>query len=122
MINLCIPFNTVERIGNKLSKNSWTGYATSRSSAHSQVQIASNLEHAMGELVVTLAHSKIKTNDLFNLQIGDVISTEKDIHTPLEVEIEGVVKYLAVPGAYKGKTAIEIRSIVERDVPGKPIN
>lgn len=114
MINLCIPFNTVERIGNKLSTNSWTGYASSRSSAHSQVQIAANLEHAVGELVVTLAHSKIKTTDLFNLQIGDVISTEKDIRSPLEVEIEGVVKYLAVPGAYKGKTAIEIRSIVQR--------
>ena len=115
MINLCIPFNTVERIGNKLSSNSWTGYASSRSSAGSQVQIAANLEHAVGEVVVTLAHSKIKTTDLFNLQIGDIISTEKDVRTPLEVEIEGVVKYLAAPGAYKGKTAIEIRSVVERN-------
>lgn len=115
MINLCIPFNTVERIGNKLSSNSWTGYASSRSSAHSQVQIAANLEYAVGEVIVTLAHSKIKTTDLFNLQVGDVISTEKDIQSLLEVEIEGVVKYLAAPGAYKGKTAIEIRTVVQRD-------
>lgn len=118
MINLCIPFNTVERIGNKLSSNSWTGYASSRSSAGSQVQIASSLEHAIGEVVVTLAHSKIKTTDLFNLQVGDIINTEKDIRTPLEVEIEGVVKYLAAPGAYKGRTAIEIRSVVDRNPAG----
>lgn len=115
MINLCIPFNTIERIGNKLSANSWTGYASLRSSASSQAQIATNLEHAVAELVVTLAHSKIKTSDLFNLQVGDVINTEKEVRSPLEVEVEGVVKFLAVPGAYKGRTAIEVRSIVERD-------
>jgi flagellar motor switch protein FliM len=117
MINLCIPFNTIERIGNKLTSNTWTGYATSRSSASSQAQIAANLEHAVGELVVTLAHSKIKTSDLFNLQVGDVINTEKDTRTPLEVEVEGAVKFLAVPGAYKGRVAIEVRSVVQRDQP-----
>lgn len=115
MINLCIPFNTIERIGMKLSSNSWIGYASSRASAQSQSLIQASLEHAMAELVVTLAHSKIKTTDLFNLQVGDVINTEKDIRMPLEVEVEGVVKYLAAPGAYKGRTAIEIRSVVERD-------
>ncbi len=112
MINLCIPFNTIERIGSKLSSNSWIGYASSRSTNGSQQQIASNLEKATAELVVTLAHSKIRTNDLFNLQIGDVISTEKDIRTPLEVEVEGVVKFLATAGAYKGRTAIAIKDSV----------
>ncbi|MCC6511174.1 MAG: flagellar motor switch protein FliM [Pirellulaceae bacterium] len=114
MINLCIPFNTIERIGTKLSSNSWIGYASSRSSEHTQAKILENLEHAVAELVVTLAHSKIKTSDLFNLQVGDVISTEKDIRSPLEVEVEGVVKYLAAPGAFKGRTAIEIQSAVDR--------
>ncbi len=114
MINLCIPFNTIERIGTKLSSNSWIGYASSRSSDHTQARIQEHLEHAVAELVVTLAHSKIKTSDLFALQVGDVISTEKDVHTPLEVEVEGVVKYLASPGAFKGRTAIEIQSIVDR--------
>ncbi len=114
MINLCIPFNTIERIGTKLSSNSWIGYASSRSSVQSQARIQANLEHAVAELVVTLAHSKIKTSDLFSLQVGDVISTEKDVRSPLEVEVEGVVKYLASPGAYKGRAAIEIRGVVER--------
>jgi flagellar motor switch protein FliM len=30
MVNLCIPFNTIERIGSKLTNNSWIGYASSR--------------------------------------------------------------------------------------------
>lgn len=114
MINLCIPFNTIERIGAKLSSNSWIGYASARSNEQTQARIQANLQHAVAELVVTLAHSKIKTSDLFHLQIGDVINTEKDIHAPLEVEVEGVVKYLASPGAYKGRTAIEIQSAVDR--------
>jgi len=114
MINLCIPFNTIEHLGPKLSSNTWVSYASTRANAKSQSQIAANLEHAVAQLVVTLAHSTIKTGDLFHLQVGDIISTEKDVRSPLEVEVEGVVKYLASPGAYKGRAAVEIRSAVEK--------
>jgi flagellar motor switch protein FliM len=113
MINLCIPFNTIERIGSKLSSNSWVGYASSRSTPQSQANIARNLEGAVAELSVTLAKSSIKTSDLFGLRVGDIINTEKDVRMPLEVEVEGVVKFLASPGAFKGRTAISIQSHVE---------
>ncbi|MFO1063691.1 MAG: flagellar motor switch protein FliM [Pirellulales bacterium] len=115
MVNLCIPFNTIERIGSKLTSNSWVGYASSRSTPESQAHIAKNLEEASAELVVILANSTIKTSDLFGLRVGDIISTEKDIRSPLDVEIEGVVKFHASPGAFKGRTAISIHSIVETD-------
>ncbi len=112
MINLCIPFNTIERIGNKLTSNSWVGYASSRYSDTTKEMIAKQIDTAHAEVTVTLAHSKIRTADLFALQIGDIISTEKDIRAPLDVEIEGVVKFVASPGAYKGRKAISIQGIV----------
>ncbi len=112
MVNLCIPFNTIERIGNKLTANSWVGYASSRYSDTTKERIAKQIDGAHAEVIVTLAHSKIRTEDLFALQIGDIISTEKDIHTPLDVEIQGVVKFVASPGAFKGRKAINIRGIV----------
>ncbi len=63
---------------------------------------------------MTLARSTIKTADLFDLEIGDIITTEKDTHEPLEVEISNRVKFLATAGAYKGRKAIQIQSIIEK--------
>jgi flagellar motor switch protein FliM len=61
-------------------------------------------------MVVTLAETRIKTSELLGLRIGDVITTEKDIRTPLEVAIQGVPKFAASPGAIKGHKAVQIQS------------
>ncbi len=114
MVNLCIPFNTIERIGSKLTNNSWIGYASSRSSDESQEHLSSMIGESVMEVVVTLARSTLKTTDLLNLQVGDIVSTEKDINEPLEVEVEGLVKFVAKAGALKGKKAIEILSVENR--------
>ncbi len=61
MVNLCIPFNTIERIGSKLTNNSWIGYASSRSSDESQEHLSSMIGESVMEVVVTLARSTLKT-------------------------------------------------------------
>jgi flagellar motor switch protein FliM len=113
MINLCVPFNTIERIGSKLTNNSWIGYASSRSSDESQGRIQDLLGESRVEMVVNLARTSIRALDLFNLQVGDIIDTEKDSAAALEVEVSGIGKFLGRPGAYRGKKAVEIVEQVE---------
>ena len=117
MVNLCIPFNTIERIGSKLTNNSWIGYASSRSTPASQGQITNLIGESMTEVVVTLARSTLRATDLINLQVGDIVSTEKDIREPLDVEVQGVVKFSAKAGALKGRKAIELIGISESPKP-----
>ena len=112
MANLCIPFNTIERVGQKLNNNSWASYLTGRSNQDTKSKIAQRLDGSEVDLIVNLASSTIRTPDLFQLQVGDIISTEKDIRDLLEVEVEGVVKFMATAGAYKGKKAIQIQEVV----------
>lgn len=112
MTNVCIPFNTIERVGSKLTSNSWIGYASSRRSDHSVQQITEELDGAVADVIVTLANSTIKTKDLFDLQVGDIISTEKDVRQPMEVEISNVVKFLASAGSFKGRKAIQIEKVL----------
>ncbi len=113
MSNLCIPFNTIERVGSKLTSNSWVAYASSRASSKTQDLLAEHLDGAMTDVVVTLANSKIKMKDLFDLQVGDIISTEKDVRTPLDVEVSNAVKFLASTGSYKGRKAIQIQEVLQ---------
>lgn len=112
MVNLCIPFNTIERVASKLTSSSWVGYTGAAANAETQEHMTSRLDGSSVNMVVTLARSQIKTGDLFDLQVGDIISTEKDVQQPLEVEIADAVKFLAAPGSFKGRKAIKIESIV----------
>ena len=113
MMNLCIPFNSIERIGNKLSSNSWVAYGRRQATPESILQISSNLQGSLVEMSVQLAHTRLSTTDLIGLRVGDIITTEKDIRAPLVVEVEGVAKFEARPGAYKAHKAVCIESPVE---------
>jgi len=108
MINLCIPFNSIERISNKLTSNSWVSYSKRPATEDSMQQIGDAIGTAPIELVVELAKTKITTADMLGLRVGDVITSEKDVGEPLVVYVEGVPKFHAAPGKSKGRKAIQI--------------
>ncbi len=108
MMNLCIPFNAIERIGNKLTTNNWVSYACVSPTEESVRQVSDRLDQSLVEMVATLANTRISTADLLSLRVGDIVTTEHDIHSPLNVAVEGVAKFNANAGAIKGHKAIEI--------------
>ncbi len=113
MVNLCIPFNSIERISQKLTSNSWVSYSKRPPTVESIQQISSHIADARLELVVELAETTIATADLISLRVGDIIASEKDIHQPLVVSVEGRPKFHAKPGQYKGRKAIEVLATLE---------
>lgn len=112
MMNLCIPFNSIERIGNKLTTNNWMSYSRTGVSKETVNLLSKHLDGSLIELVVTLAETTITTSDLLELRVGDIITTEKDRRSHLDVGVQGLVKYRASPGALKGRKAIQIEEIV----------
>ncbi len=117
MMNLCIPFNSIERIGQKLSSNSWVAYGRRGATAETTERIGRNLRGAMVQLVAQLAETKINTGDLIGLRVGDIITTEKDVNTPIVISVEGHAKYHARPGALKGRKAIRIDEAFAKTAP-----
>ncbi len=112
MINLCIPFNSIERVSTQLAANTWVSQRQNVPTEASQQTIAQHLDKSRVEVVVTLAESIITTADLVGLRVGDIITTDKDIQTPLDVAIEGVSRFQASPGALKGQKAIQVEGII----------
>lgn len=108
MVNLCIPFNSIERISSKLAANSWVTFSSTKPTPESMEQIRNQLAGSRVDVVVTLAKSKLRTADLLDLRVGDIITTETDAAGLMNVEIAGLPKYHARPGAYKGHKAIQI--------------
>jgi flagellar motor switch protein FliM len=110
MINLCIPFNAIERVSSRITANSWVTYGKTSATTETRAAISERLDQAEVELIVTLAETKITTSDLIGLRVGDIITTDKDIHLPLDVAVQGEPKYHASVGAYKGSKAIRIEA------------
>jgi flagellar motor switch protein FliM len=108
MMNLCIPFNSIERISTRLSANSWVSYGKKTATPDNIKRISSQLKDALVEVVVDLAETNISTSDLIGLRVGDIIATEKDVQRPLTVSVEGRPKFHAQPGVFKGHKAIQL--------------
>jgi flagellar motor switch protein FliM len=107
MMNLCIPFNAIERIATRLSNN-WVSYGTKKATPENVQRISDQLNGAIVDVVVELAETNISTSDLIGLRVGDIIATEKDVERPLIVSVEGRPKFHAQPGAFKGRKAIQV--------------
>ena len=113
MVNLCIPYNSIERISSKLSANSWVTYGKRKATPESIELISQTLRSSLVELRARLGHTRITTGELLGLRVGDIITTQKDTKSPMLVFVEGVPKYHASCGAFKGHKAIQITEVIE---------
>ena len=114
MINLCIPFTAIEPISNQLSSNNWASYNRRPATPESVKLLQRRLRGAHVELVVELARTRISTRDLIGLRVGDIITTEQEVHSLLPVSLRGLTKFQARPGSLKGRKAICIENVLER--------
>lgn len=112
IMNLCIPFNTIEPLAGKLSSNTWSNYTQKQADKRQTLNLETGVASAGVEMVVYLAETKLTAAELTNLEVGDVIMTEKDHHQPMQVCIEGRPKFDAYPGMLKGHKAIRIGSAI----------
>jgi flagellar motor switch protein FliM len=112
IMNLCIPYNTIEPLAGKLSANTWSSYTQKQPDRRQILNLETGVSNAGVEMVVNLASTKLTAEELVGLAVGDVIVTEHDHHLPLEVSIEGRPKYHGFAGLAKGHKAVRI---------GKPI-
>ncbi len=113
MMSLCIPYNSIERIGGNLSANSWVTYGRRQATPESIEQISRSVCTSLVELNVRLSQTQITAGELLSLRVGDIVTTAKDIHSPLVVSVEGIPKFHAKPGALKGYKAILITDTIK---------
>lgn len=117
MLSLCIPYNAIEHYATNLTDNSWQGYSASNSNETTRKALRTQMSHSTLRMSVTLAETKITTAEMLGLRVGDVITTDTDVNEPLQVFIEGVPKFLAKPGALKGRKAIQLLGKIMTDPP-----
>lgn len=114
LMNLCIPYNTIEPLSGKLSSDTWAAYTKRVASPEQVAALETGLSSAKVELTVNLAGTTITARELMNLAVGDVIVTEKDKNSGLQVLVEGRPMFEAHPGLHKQHKAIRISRALSR--------
>ncbi len=113
-MSLCIPFNVIEPVMEKLVSQSWQAYRRSRHSQDLRHHLADKLDRASVLTSAVLAETTITVDDLQHMARGDLIVTDKPAHEPAVLAVEGRKKFLAQLGQHKGKRALHILRTVEK--------
>ncbi|MFO0918751.1 MAG: flagellar motor switch protein FliM [Planctomycetaceae bacterium] len=108
IMNLCIPFNTIEPLAGKLSQNSWSAYTKKAVDPRQLLNLETSVTKAAVEVVVMLAKAKLTTREFAHLAVGDVILTEQTPQSGAEVIVEGCPLFTACPGVLKGHKAVRV--------------
>ena len=114
VMNLCIPFNTIEPLSHKLSSDTWSAYTKKELTPRQRLTLQTGLASAAVELVARLAETTLSAGEVAQLAVGDVILTEQDVAKGLTVLVEDRPMFVAQPGLLKGHKAIEIGEHIDR--------
>jgi flagellar motor switch protein FliM len=106
-MNLCIPFNVIEPLVEHLSSQNWS-VAGRKGERQWEPVIARKLSDAMLEVSGILAETTMTISELRNLEVGDMLMTEKQATAPVTLLAGGRPKFFADLGQYKGRRALKI--------------
>ncbi len=106
-MSLCIPYNVIEPVINKLSNQSWAAYKRNRGD-QLRDRVAQHLDAAKLTVTGILADTTITLQELRSLQVGDVILTDKPASTPLTLTVGNRRKYIGHLGQHKGNRAFKV--------------
>lgn len=108
-MSLCIPYNVIEPVVDKLSNQTWAAYRRNRSDVQLRNRVANQLDTAKVTCTAVLADTTITIRDLMSLQVGDVVLTEKPATAPLVLKIGSRRKFIGHLGQHKGNRAIKVQ-------------
>ncbi|SHG92812.1 flagellar motor switch protein FliM [Tepidibacter thalassicus] len=115
LINICIPHIVLEPILPKLSTKFWFSTNTNKTITDEEKNmLQKRLKKANIELSAIIANTTITVEEFLNLQVGDVISLNKNINEQLEIKVGNKIKFLGTPGSMKNKYAIKITKVFEK--------
>lgn len=107
-MSLCIPYNVIEPIMSLLAAQNWFSYQRKGGQEDHFRKLTKNVNNAPVEVRAFLAQTSIRVNDLLAMQVGDIITTDKESGADVLLQIEGKHKFLGQVGQFRGSRAVRV--------------
>ena len=115
LVNICLPFFTVESIIDKLNTKSWFSSIKEASEEDFQQYVETMLRKVEVPVKVQLGTNQITVADFTNLQCGDIIRLDTKTDSELEVFVGNIKKFTALPGTNNDKYAVRVTSVIREE-------
>jgi len=112
IVSLCIPYSTLEPIREKLQ----AGFQSDHLDVDKEWEkrLKEELMSSGLELIARLGRSQLLTRDVRDLKIGDVILLDQYASDPIDIYVEGTLKFRGYPGVCRGNQALQIKHLISR--------
>ena len=107
-MSLCIPFNVIEPVMDKLVTQGWLAYQRKSNTEDCSEALARELGATSVNLAAYLAETTITVRDMLGLQPGDIIQTTKPADAEIIIQVKGENKFAGRLGRHKENLAIKI--------------
>ncbi len=115
LMNVCLPFFTLESVIDKLNTKSWFSSIQEASDEDYEQYVESMLKKVDVPLKVQLGKNQITVNYFVNLQYGDIIRLDTKTDSDLEVFVGNIKKFTALPGTNQDKYAVRVTSVIREE-------
>lgn len=115
LMNICLPYITVEDVIDKLNTKYWYSNMQSLGETDYADAIESLIRRAKIPVKAVLGNSTISVNDFASLQPGDIIRLDRKMEDELDVYVGNIRKFTALPGAFGKDYAVRITSVIREE-------
>ena len=107
-MSLCIPFNVIEPVMDKLVTQGWLAYQRQSPAGDRTEEIARGISATEVNVAAYLAQTTITVRELLGLQVGDIIQTGKPTTGEVILQVEGENKFAGHIGRHGENLAVKI--------------
>ena len=114
LMTICYPYVALEPIISKLSAQNWIDATKRKNLEVDRATNLQNLHEVNADLSAVLLRSRIKMREFLQLQIGDIIPSEKKINESIDICVNRRRKFIARPGLAAKKRAFQVVAVDDR--------
>ncbi|MCL2604354.1 MAG: flagellar motor switch protein FliM [Defluviitaleaceae bacterium] len=115
-LSFCLPHLMLEPIMDRLyARFSYDTRRRQDDTAVYREKLTEELEKAFVPVSAVVGRTQVMVNEFVNLQVGDVIPLDSYTDSDLIIKVGSMQKFHAKPGTNRGKYAVQITALIERE-------
>ncbi len=115
LMNICIPYVTVEDIIERLNTKYWYSTMQDKDENDYNEAIEALISKAKVPVKAVLGTTRVSVDDFLGLQLGDIIRLDVDVDEELDVFVGNIKKFTALPGSSDDHYAVRITSVIREE-------
>ncbi|MBQ8325731.1 MAG: flagellar motor switch protein FliM [Lachnospiraceae bacterium] len=115
LMNICLPFFTLESIMDKLNTKFWFANMQDVTDEDYEEYIATLIKRVDIPMKAVLGRSSIAVSDFVSLMPGDIIRLDTKTDADLNVYVGNIKKFKALPGSSNDKYAIQVTEVLREE-------